>query len=208
MIAVCRRLGGQAVQLWGERVEQCFDHPGRAGALEQAGIAVAGIAGYRNLVDPDGRERRENIEYLARCLELAPRIGTSVVATESGTRNTAGPWQWSAAEHLRESVQQLHDAVGRLVEVAERSSSILALRCRSARAGNSAHGARRRARGEPSRHLQAVLDPVRLLARAMHPAAEQVARGVSTASKVLAHLKDICEQGAEAVGTRVGDQHA
>ena len=126
VIAVCRRFGLQAVQLGGDLVEQCFDHPERAGALEQAGIGVAGIAGYRNLVDPDGRARRENIEYLARCLELAPRIGTSVVATESGTRNTEGQWRWSTANRLPASVQLFHDAVGELVEVAERSGSIVA----------------------------------------------------------------------------------
>ena len=207
VIAVCRRFGLQAVQLGGDLVEQCFDHPGRAGALEQAGIAVAGIAGYRNLVDPDGRERRENIEYLARCLELAPRIGTSVVATESGTRNTEGQWQWSAANRLPASVQLFHDAVGRLVEVAERSGSILALEG-SVRHVLETHAALDGVLDRfPSRHLQAVLDPYNYLARAMLPAAEQVTRDFLDRFEhrfVLAHLKDVSEQGAEAVTPEFG----
>ena len=113
--------------LGGDLVEQCFDHPERAAALEQAGIAIAGIAGYRNLIDPDERERRENIEYLARCLELAPRIGTSVVATEAGTRSTEGQYRWHPDNRLPASVQLFHDAVGELLETAERHGSILAL---------------------------------------------------------------------------------
>ena len=127
VIAVCRRFGLGAVQLGGDLVEQCFDDPRRADALEQAGIAIAGIAGYRNLIDPDERERRENIEYLARCLELAPRIGTSVVATEAGTRSTEGQYRWHPDNRLPASVQLFHDAVGELVEAAERHGSILAL---------------------------------------------------------------------------------
>ena len=54
--------------------------------LDEAGVSVAGLAGCRNLVAPDPAIRTANIDYIARCLELATSLGTWVVATETGTR--------------------------------------------------------------------------------------------------------------------------
>jgi sugar phosphate isomerase/epimerase len=207
VIAVCRRFGLRAVQLGGDLVEQCFDHPERAGALEQAGIAIAGIAGYRNLIDPDERARRANVEYLARCLELAPRIGTSVVATEAGTRSTEGQYRWHPDNRLPANVQLFHDAVGELVETAERSGSILALEG-SVRHVLPTHAALDGVFDRfPSRNLQAVLDPYNYLARAMLPAAERITRDFLDRFEhrfVLAHLKDVSVDGAEAVTPEFG----
>ena len=59
----------------------------------------------------------------------------------------------------------------------------------------------------PSRHLQAVLDPYNYLARAMLPAAERVTRDFLDRFEhrfVLAHLKDVSEEGAEAVTPEFG----
>jgi hexulose-6-phosphate isomerase len=207
VIAVCRRFGLGAVQLGGDLLEQCLDQPDRADALAEAGIAIAAIAGYRNLVDPDERARRESIEYLARCLELAPRIGTSVVATESGTRSSEGQWKWHPDNRLPATVQLFHDAVAELVEVAERHGSILALE------GSVRHVLATHASLDgvldrvPSRHLQVVLDPYNYLARAMVPAAERVTRDFLDRFEhrfVLAHLKDVSEEGAEAVTPEFG----
>jgi sugar phosphate isomerase/epimerase len=207
VIAVCRRFGLGAVQLGGDLLEQCFDHPERAAALDHAGIAIAGIAGYRNLVDPDERARRENVEYLGRCLELAPRLGTSVVATESGTRSTDGQWKWHPDNRLPATVQLFHDAVAGLVEVAERHGSILALE------GSVRHVLATHASLDgvldrvPSRHLQVVCDPYNYLARALVPAAERVARDFLDRFEhrfVLAHLKDVSAEGAEAVTPEFG----
>ena len=201
VIAVCRRFGLRAVQLGGDLVEQCFDDPRQADALEHAGIAIAGIAGYRNLIDPDDRARRANVEYLARCLELAPRIGTSVVATEAGTRSTEGQYRWHPDNRLPENVQLFHDTVGELVETAERHGSILALEG-SVRHVLPTHAALAGVLDRfPSRHLQVVLDPYNYLSRAMIPAADRVTSDFLKRFEhrfVLAHLKDVTGAGAEA----------
>ena len=66
----------------------------------------------------------------------------------------------------------------------------------------------------PSRSLQVVLDPYNYLARAMLPAAERVTREFLDRFEhrfVLAHLKDVSDDGAEAetpeFGTGVFPQH-
>jgi len=80
--------------LGGELLDECLDDPDSAASrrafLEERGITIAGLAGYRNLVAPDPAIREANITHLERCLELAPALGTWIVATETGTRDPHG----------------------------------------------------------------------------------------------------------------------
>jgi sugar phosphate isomerase/epimerase len=200
VIETCRRFGLGAVQLGGPLLEECFERPERAAALEQAGIAVAAIAGYRNLVAPAEAERRENVEFLARCLELAPKIGTSVVATESGTRSPKGGWVGAPENRSPESLALLDESLGALLETAEQHGSILALE------GSVRHvvGTRSALLGVldrfRSRHLQLVLDPYNYVSRQLLPAQERIARDLLDRFEhrfVLAHLKDVGPGGAE-----------
>ena len=99
----------------------------RRGYLEDHGIRVAALAGYRNLVSPDGAVRAANIDYLRRCLELAPTLGTFVVATETGTRDPTGDWTDSPANWDDGTWRLLDDALEHLLPAAEESGAILAL---------------------------------------------------------------------------------
>jgi sugar phosphate isomerase/epimerase len=98
-------------------------------------------------------------------------------------------------------VQLFHDAVGGLVETAERHGSILALEG-SVRQVIGTHAALQGVLDAfPSRHLQVVLDPYNYIARAMVPAVERVTRDFFDRFEhrfVLAHLKDVTAEGAEA----------
>jgi L-ribulose-5-phosphate 3-epimerase len=214
VIEACHRLGLDAVQLGGPLLEECFGRAERAAALEQAGIAIAAIAGYRNLVAHDEAERRENLEFLSRCLELAPQIGTSVVATESGTRSREGEWIGSPDNRSPESLIVLDESLGTLLETAERHGSILALE------GSVRHvlGTRSALQGVldrlPSRHLQVVLDPYNYLSRHLLPVQERVTRDFLDRFEhrfVVAHLKDVGPGGAEdstpELGTGIFAQH-
>jgi sugar phosphate isomerase/epimerase len=207
VIQICRRLGLGALQLGGVLLEQCFEHPERAGVLEDAGIAIAGIAGYRNLVSPDESVRRANMEFLARCLELAPLIGTRVVATESGTRSREGEWVASPENSSPEALAVFDDSLATLLGVAEQHGTILALE------GSVKHviGTYTAMQGVldrfPSRHLQVVLDPYNYLARALLPAQERVTRAFLDRFEhrfVLAHVKDVGAGGAEEATPEVG----
>jgi sugar phosphate isomerase/epimerase len=214
VVDTCRRLGLDAVQLGGPLLEECLERPERAAPLEEAGIAIAAIAGYRNLVAPDEVERRENLEFLARCLELAPQIGTSVVATESGTRSRDGEWIWSPDNSSPESLMVLDQSLGTLLETAERHASILALEG-SVRHVVGTQGAMQGVLDRfNSRHLQVVLDPYNYLSRRLLRAQERITREFLDRFEhrfVLAHLKDVGPGGAEdptpELGTGVFAQH-
>ena len=218
LVATCRRMGLQALQLGRPLLDECLERPERIdGVVERlagAGLSVAALAGYRNVVAPDERARRANIEFLAQCLEAAPRFGTSVVATEAGTRHPTGEWSDSPENWLPASLALLDEAIGELLPAAERAGAILALE------GSVTHVLRTAVQlvsvleRFPSRHLQVVCDPYNYVSSHLVPACEPVAAGFLDRFEhrfVLAHLKDVDPGGAEVgtgeFGTGVFPQH-
>jgi sugar phosphate isomerase/epimerase len=218
LIAFCREAGLGAIQLGTQLLDESLDRPDEIGSvvehLEAEGMAIAGLAGYRNLVAPDPEKRRANIEFIARCLELAPRFRTSVVATETGTRYPEGDWTDSPDNWRPETWELLDDAIGELLPVAERSGAILALEAsvkNVLRTASQLVGVLDRF---PSQHLQVLCDPYNYLSSRLIPARERVTADVLDRFEhrfVLAHLKDVDPGGAEVAtgefGTGVFPQH-
>jgi sugar phosphate isomerase/epimerase len=214
----CRTMGLGAIQLGTPLLEECLDRPDQVGSvveqLEEVGIAIVGLAGYRNLVAPDPGKRRANIDFIARCLELAPRFGTSVVATETGTRHADGDWTDSPDNWRVETWELLDEAIGELLPVAGASGAILALEAsvkNVLRTPGQLTGLLERF---PSPNLQVVCDPYNYLSSHLIPARERLTEDVLDQFEhrfVLAHLKDVDAGGAEVAtgefGTGVFPQH-
>ena len=204
LVETCRLTGLQAVQLGHPVLDECVEQPEQIDAvvepLEAAGISVAALAGYRNLVAPDPGKRRENIDFIARCLEFAPRFGTSIVATETGTRDPAGDWTDSPDNWRPATWELLDDAIGELVPIAERFGAILALEAsvkNVLRTPGQLLGVLERF---PSAHLQVVCDPYNYLSSQLLPARERLTANFLRRFEhrfVLAHLKDVDPGGAE-----------
>jgi sugar phosphate isomerase/epimerase len=214
----CRAMGLQAIQLGTPLLEECLDRPEQIGSLvarlEAEGISVAGLAGYRNLVAPDPGNRRANIDFIARCLERAPRFGTSVVATETGTRHPEGDWTDSPDNWRPETWELLDDAIGELLPVAERSGAILALEASVKNVLRTAGQLLGLLERFPSSHLQVLCDPYNYLSSHLLPASERLTADFLDRFEhrfVLAHLKDVDPGGAEVAtgefGTGVFPQH-
>jgi sugar phosphate isomerase/epimerase len=204
LVDTCRLTGLQAVQLGGAMLVECLERPERIGPvverLEAEGISIAALAGYRNLVAPDPGKRRANIDHIAHCLELAPRFGTSVVATETGTRHPDGDWTDSPENWRPETWALLDEAIGELVPVAERSGAILALEASVKNVLRTAGQLIGLLERFPSEHLQVVCDPYNYLSSALLPTRERLtARFLQRFEHrfVLAHLKDVDPGGAE-----------
>ena len=71
--------------------------------------------------------RRANVEHVRRCLEIAPALGTYVVATETGTMSASGEWTDTPRNSSEEAWGLLYDALEALLPVAEERGVILAL---------------------------------------------------------------------------------
>jgi sugar phosphate isomerase/epimerase len=69
-------------------------------ALKEYDLEIFEIGGYRNILHTDESARQENLKYLARCLEMADRIGCRMVGTITGSRNPEGnKWSDNYAVH-------------------------------------------------------------------------------------------------------------
>jgi sugar phosphate isomerase/epimerase len=204
LLETCRTAGLRTVQLGDPLLSHFLDRPDEIDSfvarLESEGITVAALAGYRNLIAPDPGLRRANVDFLLRCLELANRFGTSVVATETGTRNPASDWQSSPENQTPEAYAVLHDAVGELVAAAERHGAILALEASVKNIVGTYVGIEALLDRFPSEHLQLVLDPYNYASRHLLDAQARVTRDFLARLEprfVLAHLKDVGEESAE-----------
>jgi sugar phosphate isomerase/epimerase len=204
LIETCGRLGLRSVQLGRPLLDECLEQPERIpdirNRLEDAGVSVAALAGYRNLVAPDPETRRANFDFLARCLELAPAFGTSVVATEIGTRNPDEDWTDWPENWRPETWAAADDALAELVPVAEHSGAILALEGHVKTVLKTQGQLLGLLERFPSQHLQLVLDPYNYLSHHLLPAHERLTREFLTRFEhrfVIAHLKDVDPGGAD-----------
>jgi sugar phosphate isomerase/epimerase len=200
-------LGLGSVVLGRELLAECLAQPeiiaSRRSQLEEAGIEVAALAGYRNLVAPDPAVRDDNIAHIGRCLEVAPGFGTWVVATETGTRNSEDDWTDSPDNWGDEAWRQLDDALERLLPIAESSGTILALEAHVKNVLKTQSQLLGVLERFATPHLQVVCDPYNYLSGDLVPAQQRVTRELLDTFEdrfVVAHLKDVVAGGAE-VGT-------
>jgi sugar phosphate isomerase/epimerase len=211
------RLGLSAVQLGSELLDECLEDPDVAAemraTLDDHGIEIAALAGYRNLVAPDTSVREVNIAHIEHCLELAPTLGTYVVATETGTRDPAGDWTDSPDNWGEDAWRLLDHALARLVPVAEEAGTILALEATVKNVLKTQSQLIGLLERFPTPSLQVVCDPYNYVSRhlvAAHGRATSELLERFEDRFVVAHLKDVAEGGAEMgtpeLGTGVFDQ--
>jgi sugar phosphate isomerase/epimerase len=204
LVADFGHAGLEAIGLGGELLDECLADPdgceARRARLDDHGLAVAGLAGYRNLVAPDAGARTGNVAFLGRCLELAPRLGTYVVATETGTRDPTGDWTDSPDNWGEEAWRLLEDALETLVPVAEEAGTILALEGYVKNVLKTQSQLLHLLERFPTQHLQVVCDPYNYLSSHLVPAQERATRELLDRFEdrfVLAHLKDVDPRGVE-----------
>jgi sugar phosphate isomerase/epimerase len=197
------RLGLESVQVMGPLLDECLDDPGRAeparALLEERGVGIPALGGYRNLAAPDPEQRRLNIEHVRRCLAVAPALGTYVVATETGTLSPNGDWTDTPRNSTAEAWRLLCDALETLLPEAEDRGVILAV--------EPYVGSVLKTQGQlaglldrfPTQYLQVVCDPYNYLSAGLMPAQERATGGLLDRFEpcfVLAHLKDVSPDGA------------
>lgn len=204
MITTFKEYGLTAVQIGSDLLEEALDNPDKIPAirqkLEDNGITVTAIAGYRNLVAPDEAKLRANIDFIKRCLEVAQLFGTSVVATETGTRNSESDWKPAVENRGKEAWQVLNDALDELLPVAREHGAILALEGYVNNVLQTVGQMTGVLERYPTAHLGVVLDPFNYLSIHLLPARERIVVDFLNRFEyrfVLAHLKDVSEKGAE-----------
>jgi sugar phosphate isomerase/epimerase len=199
------RLALESVQLMGPLLDVCLEDPGRAdearARLEEHGIAIPALGGYRNLVAPEPAVRAANVEHVRRCLEIAPAFGCFVVATQTGTLSPAGDWTDTPENTSDAAWGLLDDALERLLLVAEDRGVILALEAYVANVLKTQAQLDGLLERFPTQHLQVVCDPYNYLSSDLVPVQERATSELLDRFEprfVIAHLKDVASEGAEA----------
>jgi sugar phosphate isomerase/epimerase len=199
------RLELESVQLMGPLLDACLDDAARADSgralLEERRIRVPALGGYRNLVVSNPAVRRANVDHVRRCLEIAPALGCYVVATETGTLSPVGDWTDTPDNSSDAGWRLLDDALETLLPVAEEGGVLLALEAHVANVLKTPVQVDDLSERFPTQHLQVVCDPYNyvssdLVARQQRATGELLDR--FEPRFVLAHLKDVSLDGAEA----------
>jgi sugar phosphate isomerase/epimerase len=186
-------LGLGAVQLGGGLLERCLDDAGFASegrpVLAGRDLRVAALSGYRNLVAPE-----PDLGHVEHCLELAPMLGTWVVATGAGTRSTEHDWADHPDNWRRETWELFEDAIERLLPAAEASGTVLALEGTWMTALRTLSQVVDLLDRHSSPNLQLVCDPYNFVSYELLPAQHRFLEEYVTRFEshfVLAHLKDV-----------------
>lgn len=79
-------------------------------AFRQKGVQIAVLSCYINLIHPDPRERRRQIELFKEHLRYVRDFGCGIVATETGSLNP--DWSFHPGNHSEKSFRRMLEAVG------------------------------------------------------------------------------------------------
>jgi sugar phosphate isomerase/epimerase len=88
--------------------------------FEDQGLEICMLGGFTELVDPDEKNRKRDIQNLKDFLHLAKDLGSPVVATEAG----AFPAAEDRCSHI--SLMRLEDSLHQVMPVVEETDTVLA----------------------------------------------------------------------------------
>ncbi len=203
LIAQFRDLSLTAVQIADPLMKELVANPSEAAAVAQdfqeAGLDIVGLAGYRNLISPDPVKRRENIDFLKACMDLAPVLGTAVVSTETGTFHPDSDWDPSPQNSSPQAWGVLLESLGELLEKAKATGTVLALEGYVNNIVGRLDQIDALFRTFSTPHLTLMLDPYNYISRNLLPAADLICDEFLTRYAdrfVIAHLKDVAPLGA------------
>ncbi len=188
--AVQIRLGWPGLDL----LERAADRARLRRAYESAGVEVAALAAYTNLLDPQPQHRQVNRAWLEQAIRIAADLGTRVVVTEAGTHHPVDAWSDHPDNHTPAAWAELVAVTGRMTGLCEREGVTLAYEPYVNTVLASAPAARRLADEVASPALAFVLDSAGLVTpetldenRRITAAAADLLRG----RIALAHADDV-----------------
>lgn len=88
-------------------------------AFAKAGIGIVALAGYTNLMNPNLAQRASDLHRFKKMVTLCKHWGTDVIATETGSVSSQGPWTDCPENHAEDTFLQCVEVVRELVNFAE-----------------------------------------------------------------------------------------
>ncbi len=157
-------------------------------------IKTVGLYGYFNVVDPDPAKRKQGETRMEFLIENWKRLGSPIVATETGTLNAKSEWLESPENLTEQGYLQCRTALEKLARKAEQSGAVVAIEPYWRNIIDSARRAERLFREVHSPSLKLIMDPCNYFRKEdlaqMRPMLRDIFRRVGKQT-VLAHAKDV-----------------
>lgn len=163
-------------------------------AFETAGIAIVGLFGYYNIVDPNAGKRRVGEARMAFLIENWKRLGSPIISTETGTLNPKSEWLESPENTTEKGYTACRDALAKLVKAAEKTGATIAIEPYWRNIIDSVERTERLFRDIPSPSLKLVMDPCNYFRKEDLPKMQAMLKEIFERvgkQTVIAHAKDV-----------------
>ncbi|HEX7735673.1 MAG TPA: sugar phosphate isomerase/epimerase family protein [Ktedonobacteraceae bacterium] len=87
-------------------------------AFERAGVAIAAVGGYSNLVHPDPVEHQAIQTRFLGLLQLCAEIGSPMLCSEAGTYHPSDEWNWDPANATEQAFTRLRETLRPVLKAA------------------------------------------------------------------------------------------
>lgn len=166
--------------------------------IEKRGMTVAALAGQANMVDPDPVKRREDIERIKLRINACRDMGTTVLATCTGSRHPESMWRAHPDNHSAETWAVLCDTLEQILPHAEAHNVMLAFEPEICQVASSAAKSKRLIDEMGSPNLKVVLDAANLFGEGDLPRMSEIldeAFQLLGDHVAIAHAKDLDRDG-------------
>jgi sugar phosphate isomerase/epimerase len=132
-------------------------------SFDAAGLGVAAVSGYVNLIAPDPERKRQAAARLDRILAHANLLGSPFVVTETGTKHPDDDWAAHPDTAKPGVYEEFRDAIGRAAETAARAGAVVLIEGAVGNVIDSPAAVARLFRDVPSPSLGLLMDPTNYL---------------------------------------------
>ena len=160
-------------------------------AFERVGVRIAAVSGTFNVIDPDKVSRDENVDRFKRLCEACVSLGTKVVTTCTGTRNTESMWRAHPGNQLPDAWEELVGVTRTMARAASDAGVVMAFEPETANVVDTLEKAQRLIEEVGSPAVMVTFDP----ANFFYPAD-------------LPRMGEVLEEWFQRLGGRIGLAHA
>lgn len=96
-------------------------------AFERAGVAIAAVGGYTNLVHIDPEEHEAVLTRFRGLLRLCKEIGSPMLCSEAGTYHPTDEWSWDPANLTEQAYTRLRETMRSLLKTASEYGIVIGL---------------------------------------------------------------------------------
>ena len=161
-------------------------------------MVISALSGEVNMVHPDPVVRQDEIRRLELLISSCKRLGTSIIATCTGSRNAESMWRNHPDNETEEAWQVLHSTLNKLLPIAEKHGVILAFEPEVNNVANTIRKSRRLIEEMRSPNLKVVMDAANIFGEGELPRMKEIldeAFDLLGNHIVIAHAKDLDRDG-------------